>query len=70
MIGRTRQPNPCDNRNHVRANAPVGHCPQCGGIVNDAIPRRTCSEDEHAASRRRNHFPFCVHCGTRLIRAS
>ncbi len=27
MTERLRQPNPCQNVNHPRANAPVGHCP-------------------------------------------
>ena len=26
-----RQRNPCPNMNHRRANAPVRHCPNCGG---------------------------------------
>jgi hypothetical protein len=69
MTGRSRQTNACDNVNHHRANAPVGHCPQCGGVVNGAIRARSCSEDEHVTARR-HHATFCVHCGTRLIRAS
>ena len=64
MIG--RQPNPCDNMNHRRADAPVGHCPQCGGVVNDRIHAAPCSEPRHAAARR-NQSIFCVDCGIRLI---
>jgi hypothetical protein len=66
MTGRFRQPNPCQNMNHRRENAPVGHCPQCGGIVNSAIPVTACSEAEHAVARRQRSV-FCVHCGLLLI---
>lgn len=66
MIGRPRQPNPCDNMNHRRLDAPVGYCPQCGGVVNESARRERCSDDEHAVARRR-HTVFCVQCGTRLI---
>jgi hypothetical protein len=52
--------------NHRRADAPVAHCPQCGGIVNDAIRPPQCSESEHAA-RRRRQLEYCVDCGTQLI---
>jgi hypothetical protein len=52
--------------NHRRANAPVGHCPQCGGVVNSHIQARMCSESHHAAARR-NRNMFCVDCGTQLI---
>lgn len=65
MMERGR-PNPCDNMNHRRANAPVGHCPQCGGVVNSHIQARMCSESHHAAARR-NRNMFCVDCGTQLI---
>jgi hypothetical protein len=66
---RPGQAPPCDNRNHYRANAPVSHCPKCGGVVNGALQARSCREDEHATARRRQMI-FCVHCGTRLMRAS
>ena len=66
MTGRFKKPNPCENMNHRRANAPVGHCPECGGVVNGSLPARSCSEAEHAAARRRQAV-FCVHCGTQLI---
>jgi len=56
----------CDNMNHRRADAPVGHCPQCGGVVNAALRKTSCSEAEHAAARRRQ-TEFCVHCGAQLI---
>jgi ribosomal protein S27AE len=62
------RPDPCDNANHRRSNAPVSHCPQCGGVVNAGIRPGGCSEQEHAAARRRRST-FCVHCGTRLIAA-
>jgi len=56
----------CENMNHRRANSPVPHCPQCGGVVNRDIPRRACSADQHAVSRRQGSM-FCVGCGTQLI---
>jgi hypothetical protein len=66
MTGRLRNPNACDNMNHRRSNAPVGHCPKCGGIVNAGFRTHSCSEVEHAAARRRQAV-FCVHCGVQLI---
>ena len=65
MTGRSRQPNPCDNMNHRRANAPVGHCPQCAGVVNERIRAQQCSETQHAAARRQ--AVFYVHYGAQLI---
>ena len=61
-----RMPTACENLNHRRPNSPVPHCPQCGGVVNRDLPRRTCSADEHAVSRRQRSA-FCVGCGTQLI---
>ena len=66
MTAQPHQPNPCENMNHRRDNAPVGHCPQCGGIVNPNIPVAICSEAEHALARRQQSV-FCVHCGALLI---
>jgi len=66
MAGRFKQPNPCENMNHRRANAPVAHCPQCGGSVNDNIRVQRCDEVDHAAARRRQAV-FCIHCGMQLI---
>jgi hypothetical protein len=66
MTGRARQPNPCNNMNHRRTNAPVGHCPQCGGVVNDRIRVAPCSEPQHAVARR-HQSAFCVDCGVQLI---
>ncbi len=59
-------PNGCENMNHRRANSPVGHCPQCGRVVNAQVTRPRCSEAEHAAARRRRS-EFCVDCGAQLI---
>jgi hypothetical protein len=56
----------CENMNHRRSDAPVGHCPQCGGVVNALVAVRSCSETKHAAARRRQSR-FCVDCGTRLV---
>ena len=61
-----RQPNPCDNMNHRRTDAPVAHCPECGGVVNAAIGKRSCTEGDHAAGRRR-HNVYCTGCGEQLI---
>lgn len=61
-----RRPISCDNMNHRRANSPVSHCPQCGGVVNANIASAACSNDKHATSRRQGSM-FCVDCGTQLI---
>jgi hypothetical protein len=66
MTARFQRLNPCDNMNHRRRNAPVGYCPQCGGIVNEGIRAQPCSETQHAVARRHHSF-FCVHCGVQLI---
>ena len=66
MTGRFRRPNPCENMNHRRADAPVGYCPQCGGVVNGSIRAAPCSEAHHAAARLRQ-AAFCVDCGRQLI---
>jgi len=66
MMGRFGVRNPCENMNHRRADAPVGHCPQCGGVVNARIRAQPCSEVQHAAARR-DQSVFCVDCGAQLI---
>jgi hypothetical protein len=66
IVRAERGANPCDNMNHRRANAPVGHCPQCGGVVNAAARSLRCDESKHAAARRRQAI-YCVDCGTQLI---
>ena len=66
MMGRFRGPNPCDNLNHRRADPPVSHCPQCGGVVNARIHAQPCNETQHAAARR-HQTVFCVDCGAQLI---
>ncbi len=66
MTARFRQPNPCDNMNHRRAHAPVGHCPTCGAVVNEHVRAAPCTEAAHATARRRQ-TAFCVHCGVQLI---
>ena len=65
-MGRFEQTNLCDNMNHRRRDAPVSHCPQCGGTVNESIRAKVCSEAEHAAARRRQST-FCINCGAKLI---
>lgn len=56
----------CDNMNHRRAGAPVGHCPQCGVAVNPLVVSPGCTEERHAAARRRQSA-YCVDCGLKLI---
>ena len=61
-----RRRNPCENLNHRRTEAPVRHCPACGGIVNERLGAQQCSEAHHAAERRQRS-PYCVNCGAQLI---
>ena len=61
-----RRLNPCDNMNHRRRDSPVGHCPQCGGVVNAQVIAERCSEEKHSTARRRQSI-FCVDCGTQLV---
>ena len=56
----------CENMNHRRRDAPVGHCPQCGGVVNAQVVTVPCGEGKHSAARRRQSI-FCVDCGIRLV---
>jgi primosomal protein N' len=56
----------CENMNHRRGNAPVGHCPECGGVVNAVLAANHCDGSRHAVARRQGRT-FCVDCGTRLI---
>ena len=58
--------NYCPNFNHDRDNAPVRFCPECGEVVNEDIPMRKCSKEEHAISRRERDI-YCVNCGEQLI---
>lgn len=57
----------CENMNHRRADAPVGHCPQCGRVVNASMRAGRCEEAKHAVARRRQNT-FCVDCGLQLVR--
>jgi DNA-directed RNA polymerase subunit RPC12/RpoP len=52
--------------NHRRRDAPVSHCPQCGGKVNSNLAPPACTERVHGDLRRRQSV-YCVHCGERLI---
>lgn len=56
----------CNNMNHKRSDAPVGHCPDCGGVVNDRFRAARCSDLEHDKARR-GRMTFCVRCGVQLI---
>jgi predicted RNA-binding Zn-ribbon protein involved in translation (DUF1610 family) len=59
----------CENLNHIRANAPVSHCPECGQVVNRGITSPACDEPKHARARRQQSA-FCIDCGTQLISGS
>ena len=66
MIG-SRSGTACENMNHRRRDAPVSHCPECGGVVNADLQGVTlCDGSKHAVARRQGRT-FCVDCGTRLI---
>ena len=58
--------NSCENMNHCRRDAPVGYCPQCGGVVNAAVATGQCSDTKHAAARLQQST-FCVDCGKQLV---
>ncbi len=66
MMGRVTQTSRCGNMNHRRSDAPLSHCPECGGVVNAAIRPQPCNDAQHAAARRQQNV-FCVNCGTQLI---
>ena len=59
----------CDNYNHRRSKETiqVRFCSMCGEVVNENIPKRKCSEEEHAL-KRRAMSKYCVDCGEQLIR--
>ncbi len=59
-------PRACPNFNHGRANAPVRFCPSCGGVVNNDLPLKNCTQAEHAKARRERN-KHCVYCGEQLI---
>ena len=55
----------CMNQNHSKMNVTVRFCIECGKVVNKAIPTRSCSNSEHAKSRKEgNHY--CINCGKDL----
>ncbi len=58
--------NLCPNLNHRQKNAQVRACPNCGEVVNTAIPVKQCSQEEHAR-KKRNLNKYCVDCGEQLI---
>ena len=55
----------CPNQNHLRPNAPVRHCPQCGDVVNGEVASQSCSVPTHD-KQRRNQSLYCIHCGEQL----
>ena len=60
-----RQVKKCPNFNHGRLNVPVHFCPDCGKVVNNAIPIKKCTDEKHAISRRERK-KYCVDCGEKL----
>lgn len=56
----------CSNMNHKRTDSPVRICPKCGEVVNQSIPEKICSDENHA-KKRRQHNVYCCDCGERLI---
>jgi hypothetical protein len=62
----TKNQQACDNLNHRRANAPVAHCPQCGGVVNASLRAARCDDARHLTARR-TFAHYCVNCGTQLV---
>ena len=56
----------CDNLNHLRPNAPIRHCPQCGGVVNESRAKAKCEAPIHA-TRRKQRSAYCIDCGDELI---
>ena len=56
----------CDNLNHLRPNAPIRNCPQCGIVVNPSRDAAKCDEATHAA-RRKQQSNHCIDCGAMLI---
>jgi hypothetical protein len=56
----------CGNLNHRRSDAPVGHCPDCGEVVNQRLHASRCTADAHDRARR-DRLAFCVYRGEQLI---
>jgi hypothetical protein len=68
VIGPSKQRAPaCENLNHRRANAPVAHCPQCGGVVNQTLRGAARCDDAKHTQARRTFAAYCITCGTQLI---
>jgi predicted RNA-binding Zn-ribbon protein involved in translation (DUF1610 family) len=57
---------PCPNFNHRRSGAPVRFCPNCGDVVNKAVPLSNCSKEMHAR-KRKSLSRYCADCGEQLI---
>ena len=66
VIRASKPSQPCENLNHRRPNAPVRHCPQCGGVVNDRMHAASCDDAQHLAARR-TFAAYCIRCGKQLI---
>jgi hypothetical protein len=63
-----RSVNACESMHHRRRDAPVSHCPQCGGVVNAGLAPTQCDGSKHAVARRQGRT-LSVDCGTQLITA-
>jgi hypothetical protein len=59
----------CDNFNHRRPNAPVRSCPTYGEIVNQSLPIKKCTQNEHA-KKRWERSKFYVHCSEQLMKGT
>jgi len=55
----------CLNMNHSKMNVLVRNCSMCGEIVNKAITKRICQNEEHFR-RRKERNRFCTDCGKSL----
>ncbi len=58
--------NRCLNFNHSHSNAPVRFCSMCGEVVNENLPIKNCSQEEHAKSRYERN-KYCIDCVEQLI---
>jgi len=49
----------CENMNHPRRDAPVSHCPECGGVVNAGLRGDTlCDGSKYAVAAARARGPY------------
>lgn len=63
----TTQGNHCPKLKHRRSDGPLRFCVECGQVVNGKIPKRVCTEEEHA-KRRLARSRYCPNCGEQLVK--